>query len=139
VTVSIGRVSSVVFFSEDWEAVAHWWARLVGRPLVRFPRSASVDLANVELVFSPIDNRNPAGGSPLPYLEVLDFEEARRELASWGCLEMHRPLGVQGRRQITQFRDPFGNIFGIEGPLARPEEVWPEVRQEISKLRERYE
>lgn len=137
--LTVGRVSSVVLFNEDWEAVAHWWARLTGRPLVRFPRSASIDLAGVEIVFSPTDDRNPMGGSPLPYLEVPDFDEARRELAGWGCLEMHRPLWVQGHRQITQFRDPFGNIFGLEGPLERPEDTWPEVRREVAELRERYE
>ncbi|MFG2012149.1 VOC family protein [Micromonospora sp. NPDC048868] len=138
-TVSISRVSSVVIFSEEWLAIAHWWANLTRQPLVRFPRSASIDLAGVEIVFSPTDERNPPGGSPLPYLEVADFNDARRELANRGCLEIHRPLAVQGGRQITQFRDPFGNIFGIEGALSGPDELWPEVVQEMRELRELYE
>jgi hypothetical protein len=132
------RVSSVVVFIEDFIAAAHWWGRMTEAPIVRLPRSASLQLGDLELVFTPPDDRNPPGGSPLPYFEVDDFDHTRSWLSTWGCIEMHRPLSVPGGRQITQFRDPFGVIFGLEGPVPRNGPVWPEVDEDMAQLRSHY-
>jgi hypothetical protein len=138
VTIGLSRVSSVVVFCLDWIAAAHWWARMTGTPVQRMPRSASLVFDGVELVFVPPDERNPAGGSPLPYWRVEDFDGTRAELAEWGCVELHRPVGTPGRNRITQFADPFGTTFGIEGPWPEGTPVWPEVTAEMTALRAAY-
>ncbi|HEV7651505.1 MAG TPA: hypothetical protein VGP26_25415 [Actinophytocola sp.] len=137
-TLELSRVSSVVVFGSDWIAAAHWWSRMCDTPVIRLPRSASVMVGTAELVFAPPDERNDPGGSPVPYWHAEDFNDTRAELSGWGCVELHRPVATPARNQITQFKDPFGMIFGIEGPLIVESPLWPEVEAEIAGLRAAY-
>lgn len=129
------RVSSVLVFVSDWIAAGHWWAAMTGQAVGRLPGATYVRLGDVELIFRPLDGRNPIGGSPVGYWWVAGFEETRELLRDWGCVELHYPLEIPGDRQITQFRDPFGTIFGIEGPVLPDRPVWPEARVEVDELR----
>jgi hypothetical protein len=136
-TIEFRRVSSIILFVDDWVAVAHFWARMLGTGKVRrFPTGGFVDVGGVEILFSIPDERNPVGGSPAPYFEVGHFNRTRDELKAWGCIELHYPLLIANRQQITQFRDPFGTIFGIQGPLDG-EPFWPEARAETDALKDR--
>lgn len=110
-------VRSVLVFVPDPAAAAAYWARVLGHGEVqRLPSVAVIRIGEVDLVFRLPDDRNEPGGSPVVYWSVDDFSSMRAHLTEWGCVELHYPLETPGGTIITQFEDPFGMIFGIEGP-----------------------
>ncbi|WP_397539825.1 VOC family protein [Salinispora mooreana] len=112
-------IRSVLVFVPDPAAAALFWAGMLGHPeVIRTPSVAVVQIGEVELIFRLPDDRNNPGGSPVVYWTVDDFARAREHISEWGCIELHYPLMATGDTVITQFLDPFGVTFGIEGPAS---------------------
>ena len=75
------------------------------------------DANGVEFGSHPADSElNPRGGSPVAYFSVARLNAARRELIELGATPLRGPLAVAEDRAICQLRDPFGNVFGLDGP-----------------------
>src|SRR5665647_1814299 len=114
-------VRSVMIFAEEPKVVAYWWADLLECPIDRVSFEDGFvwfDVGDTEFGFHLADARkNPVGGSPVVYLRVEDHTAAVARAESKGA-RLHRgPLAVGASRSIAQLVDPFGNVFGLDGPL----------------------
>ncbi|MGL4288456.1 MAG: VOC family protein [Phreatobacter sp.] len=114
-------IRTVMVFVEDPEAAARWWAGIFGAEVPRDVNGASVyawlDLDGLEFGFhqaSPA--KNPHGGSTVPYWAVDDLDAERQRLIDAGCVPHRGPLAVDASRRVCQLVDPFGTIFGLDGP-----------------------
>ena len=111
-----------MLFAQDTHAVARWWASAFGVARIdveEHPQGdfVSFDPFGVEFgVHSADPKRNPVGGSPVVYLSVPSIHRAREELIGLGATPHRGPLSVDAGRSICQLRDPFGNVFGLDGP-----------------------
>ena len=112
-----------MIFTEEPTVVASWWADLLECPSDHVSYEdgfASFDVGDTEFGFHLSDVRkNPVGGSPVIYLRVEDHSAAVARAESKGA-RLHRgPLAIDVSRSIAQLVDPFGNVFGLDGPLVR--------------------
>ena len=116
--IGVRGVRAVMIFSADPDASSAWWAELLGLPVKVDGDFRWIDVpGEVELAFHPADEvKNPSGASTIVYWHVDSFRDALdRVLAAGGAL--HRgPLDAGSGRQIAQVRDPFGAVFGLDGP-----------------------
>jgi hypothetical protein len=99
---------------------------LGGVPVRRLPLFAMIQVGGIDLCFCPPDYRNTPGGSPAVYWWAARFNQARYHFKDWSCVELHYPIICPDNTQVTQFRDPFGVIFGIQGPVGPDDPVWPD-------------
>jgi predicted enzyme related to lactoylglutathione lyase len=109
-------------FADDPEVSARWWGETLGAPVKLDVAGtgavyAWIEVAGVELGFHPADDdRNPRGGSPVVYWQVDDVDQVRERLLAAGCAHHRGPLVIEPGRRIAQVRDPFGTVFGLDGP-----------------------
>jgi predicted enzyme related to lactoylglutathione lyase len=115
-----GDVRAVMFFCERPKDVALWWAKLIGissDPVIDDGEFCWFNAGTTEYGFHPSDgDRNPVGGSPVVYLATTDLTAAMNKAIALGAIRHRGPLIISPERSIAQFRDPFGNIFGLDGP-----------------------
>ena len=115
-------VRAVMMFSPDPEQACRWWSKVLDVPVnldvVGDSVFAWLELDGVEFGFHQADDeRNPrGGGSPVVYWSVDDLDKVREVLLAAGCEHHRGPLLAEPGRRIAQLRDPFGTIFGIDGP-----------------------
>ncbi|MEV8566750.1 VOC family protein [Streptomyces sp. NPDC051322] len=114
-------VRAVMVFSDDPPTSARWWAdALGGEARIESDGTAVfawVDVNGVELGFHPADDqRNPRGGSPVVYWSVSSVTATRERLLAAGCTHHRGPLDIDADRHICQLVDPFGTVFGLDGP-----------------------
>ncbi|MFE6869523.1 VOC family protein [Kitasatospora sp. NPDC057692] len=115
-------VRTVMTFAVGPEASARWWGRFLDVPVKLDAGDAGagyagVEAGGVEVGFHPVDDgRNPLGGSPVVYWGVDDVGRVRDRLLAAGCEHHRGPPAVGPGRRIAQLRDPFGTVFGTEGP-----------------------
>jgi len=112
-----------MIFAREPKVVASWWADLLECPNDRVSLEdgfARFDVGDTEFGFHPSDaEKNPVGGSPVVYLRVEDHSAALARAESKGA-RLHRgPLAIDASRSIAQLVDPFGNVFGLDGPLVQ--------------------
>jgi predicted enzyme related to lactoylglutathione lyase len=112
-----------MIFAEDPRVVASWWADPLECPNDRVSFEDGFvwfDVGNIEFGFHPTDaEKNSIGGSPVVYLRVEEHSTAVARAESKGA-RLHRgPLVIDARRSIAQLIDPFGNVFGLDGPLVQ--------------------
>jgi predicted enzyme related to lactoylglutathione lyase len=110
-----------MIFAVEPEVVASWWADLLECPVDRVSFKdgfAWFDVGDIEFGFHPSDaTKNTVGGSPVVYLRVEDHSAAIARAQSKGA-RLHRgPLAIDASRSIAQLVDPYGNVFGLDGPL----------------------
>lgn len=116
------RVTALMLFAEDTHAVAQWWAAAFGverLEVEKHPQGDFVyfDAFGIEFGVHAADRaKNPVGGSPVVYHSVSSVREARERLMEPGATAHRGPLVVDEDRSICQLRDPFGNVFGLDGP-----------------------
>jgi|ERR1700722_1911073 predicted enzyme related to lactoylglutathione lyase len=111
---------AVMVFAENPKEVAAWWADLLEYPNERVSIEkdfAWFEVDGIEFGFHRSDViKNPVGGSPVVYLRVDDHSAAVARAESKGA-RLHRgPLVIDASRSIAQLVDPFGNVFGLDGP-----------------------
>jgi predicted enzyme related to lactoylglutathione lyase len=111
-------VRAVMAFVSDPRAAAAWWSAVTGvRPGRAGDFTWLVLPGPVELAFHPADDeRNPRGGSPVIYWAVGDLDDSRRSLLAAGAVAHRGPLEIAPGRRICQLQDPFGTVFGLDGP-----------------------
>ena len=116
------RIAALMLFAEDTHAVAAWWAAAFGVERVEVeehPQGDFVwfDVGGVEVGVHAADpERNALGGSPVVYWSVPAVGSAREQLLALGATPHRGPLAVDPGRSICQLRDPYGNVFGLDGP-----------------------
>ncbi len=112
-------IRAVMFFADEPETCARWWARhLTGATEIQVEAGFCwFELEGIEIGFHPADaERNPRGGSPVVYWAAADVLTERDAFLEAGCLPHRGPLDVEPGRRICQLVDPFGNVFGLDGP-----------------------
>lgn len=78
---------------------------------------AWLDLDGLEFGFHPASPKaNAHGRSTVPYWSVEDLDTERKHLLEAGCTHHRGPLDVEPGRRICQLIDPFGTVFGLDGP-----------------------
>ena len=116
------RITALMLFAEDTHAVAEWWSAAFGVGRVETEEHAQgdfvfFDASGVEFGVHAEDPReNPVGGTPVPYWSVSSLGSARDRLLAVGATPHRGPLQVTPERWVCQLRDPFGNVFGLDGP-----------------------
>lgn len=110
-------IKTVMFFVSQPREAANWWARAMNTVARHDSEYSFIEVGELEIGFHPNDDgRNPQGSSTVAYFKTDDFEESRAHFLQLGCM-MHRgPLEVSATTSIAQLIDPFGNVFGLEGP-----------------------
>jgi predicted enzyme related to lactoylglutathione lyase len=115
-----GEIKSVMLFCKKPSEVAHWWSELLNVPaeLVSEENGFCWFVASgTEYGFHPSDDgRNPQGGTPVVYLASSNLKSSMDKAIVLGATKHRGPLVLSPERAIAQFVDPFGNIFGIDGP-----------------------
>ena len=113
-------VRSVVIFAREPKVVAQWWADFLGLrddDVSVEENFAYFDVGGIEFGFHPADERrNPIGGSPVVYLRVDDHASSLARAESKGARVHRGPLRIGPSRTIAQLVDPFGTVFGLDGP-----------------------
>jgi predicted enzyme related to lactoylglutathione lyase len=108
-----------MFFAEEPETCGRWWAEHLagGIELQVVGDFCCFDVGGVEIGFHPADtDRNPRGGSPVVYWTAMDVHAQRQAFLDAGCTPHRGPNDVEPGRRICQLVDPFGNVFGLDGP-----------------------
>ncbi|MER5972131.1 VOC family protein [Streptomyces sp. NPDC002055] len=114
-------IRTVMVFVDDPEGAARWWAELLKTEPHFDINGTSIyawlDIEGIELGFHPASPKsNPHGRSTVPYWVVDDVHQVRERLLDAGCTHHRGPLRVETGRQICQLVDPFGTVFGLDGP-----------------------
>lgn len=114
-----GPLRAVMFFVEDQPAAATWYRDLLfpGRPVTEDQGYWFLDVDGVQVGFHRADpDRNPRGASAVPYFATGHLEQARAAAVAAGARHHRGPLDISDDRAICQLFDPFGNVFGLDGP-----------------------
>jgi predicted enzyme related to lactoylglutathione lyase len=114
-------IRTIMVFVDDPEVAACWWGRVLDAEVQLDIDGESVyawlDINGLELGFHLVSpNNNPHGGSTVPYWTVEDLDTERKRLLEAGCTHHRGPLDVEPGRRICQLVDPFGTVFGLDGP-----------------------
>lgn len=115
-----GKIRAVIFFCEIPNEVALWWAELLGVNSGIVNHDSGFfwfESGDTEYGFHPADpERNPLGRSTVVYLTTPDLRNAMDRAVTLGATRRRGPLVISPDRSIAQFVDPYGNVFGIDGP-----------------------
>jgi predicted enzyme related to lactoylglutathione lyase len=106
-------IRTVMAFVADPAAAARFWGHALNAPM--HEDLPLVEFGDLDLFFHLAAERNPQGGTVV-YFDVDDFDAARDELIAAGCAPYRGPLTLPSGRRICQLRDPFGTIWGLDGP-----------------------
>ncbi len=111
----------VMIFARDPETSCRWYTehvlRLESTALQVDSGFWFVEVDGVEIGFHPADDeRNPFGASVVAYFATGNLSTHREELLAAGARHHRGPLVIDGGRSICQLVDPFGGIFGLDGP-----------------------
>ncbi|WP_371657255.1 MULTISPECIES: VOC family protein [unclassified Streptomyces] len=114
-------IRTVMVFVDDPEAAARWWGEIFDSEVELDVNGTSVyawlDLNGLEFGFHPASPKaNVYGRSTVPYWSVENLDTDRQRLLDAGCTHHRGPLDVEPGRRICQLVDPFGTVFGLDGP-----------------------
>lgn len=115
------RIRAVMTFVADPEQAARWWADFFKTEVQLDVNGDNVyawlDIDDLEFGFHQASPKNnPHGSSTVPYWAVDDLDTARERMMNAGCTHHRGPLRVEESRRICQLTDPFGTVFGLDGP-----------------------
>ena len=110
-----------MIFARDPETSCRWYAEHVLHVESTAVQVDSgfwfVEVDGVEIGFHPADDeRNPFGAGVVPYFTTSSLTAHREALLDAGAQHHRGPLAVNAGRSICQLVDPFGGIFGLDGP-----------------------
>jgi hypothetical protein len=114
-------VRAVMLFVAEPRVVATWYAEAFGDGSTRVVSEAAglchFQSGDVEFAFHPADHDlNPPGGSTVVYWAADHVLACRESLVASGARHHRGPLKIADNRYICQLVDPFGSIFGLDGP-----------------------
>lgn len=114
-------VRAVMIFARYPEASCQWYTEHVMCLSAAAVQTDSgfwfIETGGVEVGFHPADDdRNPFGASVVPYFRSTGVAEHRSRLLQVGATAHRGPLVVDDDRSICQLTDPFGTVFGLDGP-----------------------
>lgn len=110
---------AVLIHSGDPSASRAWYQRLLDARALHLGEPWNVDMlerSGIQLEFVPADAKVASGaaGSVL-YWPMDDFDAARRHAETLGAKLYRGPLDIEDGARMAQFKDPWGNLFGLRG------------------------
>ncbi|HEU4324108.1 MAG TPA: VOC family protein [Roseiflexaceae bacterium] len=119
-------IIELMYFVEDREAAARWYADLFGAPVATLdtaPGALFIRVGGQEVWFHQADRKVPAGAAgQVAYWRVDDFDAALARAENGGGALYRGPLDRLDGFWMCQVRDPFGNLIGLVGPRQEKEE-----------------
>ncbi|MDF5719926.1 MAG: hypothetical protein PUP91_05450 [Rhizonema sp. PD37] len=58
---------------------------------------------------------SPGNAGQVAYWRVDNFEQALQHVQKHGARLYRGPVTIEGKQEICQMWDPFGNLFGMQG------------------------
>ena len=110
-------IRSVIFFVDDVLQSVEWYKKLLGvEPVVREGRLSHFEIGGTVLYLHPADDRSPVStGNQIVYWEVDFFGSAVGKATEMGATIHRGPKELKGGVMVCQLKDPYGNVFGIQG------------------------
>jgi transcriptional regulator with XRE-family HTH domain len=114
-------IPQIVVFVDTPTAAANMWATALEARTRLADGGAVVDLSFCKLLFKSAGEQGTegkfhVGSSTIVYLAVDDFEATLERLIVAGCELWRGPIELDGMRRTCEVRDPFGNVWGLNGP-----------------------
>ena len=109
------HIESTIFFVEDINTAAQWYADLLDSKVeYENPNYAFVRGAGMIFGFHPADTKNPTGvGGSVTYWEVSNVSNAITKLSAKGASLYRGPLKTDLGADAAMLIDPFGNAIGL--------------------------
>jgi predicted enzyme related to lactoylglutathione lyase len=106
-----------MYFVNNPASAATWWAMATDTEAHHEGEYSYIEMGDLEVGFHPnADGRNPQGSSTVAYFKVDNVDDERHRFLELGCTAHRGPLDISPTRKIAQLVDPFGNVFGLDGP-----------------------
>ncbi len=114
----LNAIESVVFFVNDIQDAARWYAGLFGLTAddVQYenPNYAFIQAPGLLIGFHPADAKCPGGiGGTTSYWSVDDLEQVKTHLIANGATLHRGPGNTDLGARVCMLIDPFGNTLGL--------------------------
>lgn len=114
-------VAQVTYFVQDCRKAAEWYALLFDVPVEtgQYPGLYLVSAsAEVQICFHTADEKSPVGvAGQMVYWRVEAFSLMLERAQRLGGQLYRGPFQRSDGQAACQVRDPFGNVFGLIGPV----------------------
>lgn len=95
-----------------------WYRDLLGASEIRIEEVSytHLDVDGACIEFHRADAKcAPGAAGQIGYFAVEDFSSFVARAEAMGANIYRGPMAIDGRRQMAQMTDPFGNVFGVRG------------------------
>ncbi len=120
----IQGLRTVIYQVDDLQAAKDWYSLVLDiKPYFDEPFYVGFNVGGFELGLDPSDENITKGNNAIAYWGMSDIQIASRKLQELGAETIAEATNVGEGIFVAQFKDPFGNVFGIiENPHFRIEE-----------------
>lgn len=120
----IKGLRTVIYQVDDLEKAKNWYSQILGfAPYFDEPFYVGFNVGGFELGLDPNGENVAKGNNATAYWGVENVQAATEKLQSLGAETVAESTNVGEGIYVAQFKDPFGNVFGIiENPHFKIEE-----------------
>ncbi len=120
----IQGLRTVIYQVDDLSAAKDWYSSVLGfAPYFDEPFYVGFNVGGYELGLDPNGEEVTKGNNAIAYWGVSDIQNASAKLQKLGAETIAEATTVGEGIFVAQFKDPFGNVFGIiENPHFKIEE-----------------
>jgi len=110
----IRGLRTVIYQVDDLQAAKNWYSSVLGfAPYFDEPFYVGFNVGGFELGLDPDGENVVKGSNAIAYWGVNDIQNATRKLQELDAETIAEATEVGGEIFVAQFKDPFGNVFGI--------------------------
>ena len=120
----LAGLRTVIYQVDDLAAARRWYTAALGiEPYFAEPFYVGFNVGGYELGLDPDGEKVAKGNNAIAYWGVSDIKIVSKKLKELGVETVAEATTVGEGIFVAQFKDPFGNIFGIiENPHFKIEE-----------------
>lgn len=120
----IRGLRTVIYQVDDLQRAKDWYSSVLDtKPYFDEPFYVGFNVGGFELGLDPDGDDVEKGNNAIAYWGVIDIQTASAKLKEHGAETIAEATTVGEGIFVAQFKDPFGNVFGIiENPHFRVEE-----------------
>ncbi len=120
----IQGLRTVIYQVDDLQAAKDWYSSVLDiKPYFDEVFYVGFNVGGYELGLDPDGEKVTKGNNAIAYWGVSDIQTASRKLRELGAETIAEATAVGEGIFVAQFKDPFGNVFGIiENPHFKIEE-----------------
>jgi predicted enzyme related to lactoylglutathione lyase len=115
-------ISAILVHVADPEAGLAWYAKAFPDARIETSQPSGfryLAIGGLQLELVQADEKVPSGAAgSVVYWAVADFDRALAHFQSVGAKLYRGPMEIDAAEWMAQFRDPWGNCFGIRGRKA---------------------